>query len=398
MSKVVVIGAGASGIIAALEASKNNSVILVDSNSQVGKKILLTGNGRCNYWNEDISLKNYHSDNNQVLNKILDNKDTVLSNLKKMCIFPRVKNGYYYPYSNQASSIREIFERAIDQSDITFIPNFKVVDVQKIENKFVISSEDEVIKADKVIVATGSKATPRTGSDGFGYEIAESFGHTVNTVSPSLCRLMSDDKCCRDWENVRCEARVSMIVDNETVGMEEGELQLTKNGISGIVTFNLSGIASRNIMLDRRVQASINFLPNISDFFDWFDNLNKAIPNKTLEEMFESLFNYKLMFLILKRANLSKTSKWVELDMEEKLKLASTIENFRINIIDFDYFENAQVCTGGVSLDEINPETMESDRIKGLYFTGEVLDVDGKCGGFNLAFAFITGYIAGKSV
>ena len=146
MSKIVVVGAGASGIIAALKASEKHDVILVDGNDKIGKKILLTGNGRCNYWNEDIDIKNYHTDNKLALDNILSHGKDVLLYLKKLCIFPKVKNGYYYPYSNQASSIREIFARAINSSTVEFIPNFKVINIDKIDNIFVVDNSEIIIR------------------------------------------------------------------------------------------------------------------------------------------------------------------------------------------------------------------------------------------------------------
>ena len=397
MSKIVVVGAGASGIIAALKASEKHDVILVDGNDKIGKKILLTGNGRCNYWNEDIDIKNYHTDNKLALDNILSHGKDVLLYLKKLCIFPKVKNGYYYPYSNQASSIREIFARAINSSTVEFIPNFKVINIDKIDNIFVVSSEDTQIKCDKVIIATGSLAYPKTGSDGLGLVFAESFGHTINPVTPALTKLISRDSLIKHCENVRCDAKLTLLINGQNRIVEEGELQITKEGISGIVTYNISSEASRNLYNNNNVEVSINFLPRISDFYNWFNELNEAIPNKTLEEMFESLFNYKLMYKILDKANLKPENKWEKLTTQEKIALSNAIENYKINIVDTDTFDNAQVATGGVSLDEIKP-TMESEKIKNLYLVGEVLDVDGKCGGFNLAFAFISGYIAGDNI
>lgn len=397
MSKVVVIGAGASGIIAALKASERHDVILVDGNASIGKKILLTGNGRCNYWNEDIDIKNYHTDNKLALDNILCKKNEVLLYLKELCIFPKIKNGYYYPYSNQASSIREIFARAIELSTVEFIPNFKVNNIDKLDNIFIVSSNDTQIKCDKVIIATGSLAYPKTGTDGLGLIFAESFGHTINPVTPALTKLISRDSLVKSCENVRCDARLTLIIDDQNRESEEGELQITKNGISGIVTYNISSEASRALYNNNNVYVSINFLPRINDFYNWFNELNEAIPNKTLEEMFESLFNYKLMYKILDKADLRPENRWKKLTTQEKIALANAIENYKIRIVDTDSFDNAQVATGGVSLDEIKP-TMESEKIKNLYMVGELLDVDGKCGGFNLAFAFISGYIAGENI
>lgn len=401
MSKIAVIGAGASGIIAALNASKNNEVILIDSNDKCGKKILLTGNGRCNYWNSDITLEQYETDDKEVLSKIIteENKSTVLAFLDSLGIYPKIKNGYYYPYSNQATSIREILQKEITKHNIDFVTNFKVANLLKKEDKFIITSIDnEIIKVDKVIIAMGSKSYPKTGSDGSGYEIAKSLGHKINLVTPTLTSLTANEKFLKEWENIRCDAKVTLYVEDRKAKEEQGEIQLTKNGISGICVFNISGLASKNIALGKKVYVTIDFMPHIDNLYNWFDERDRIVGNKTIEEQLESIFNYKLMFVLLKRANISKDKKWSDLSDKDKKALATEITNFKLEITGTESFEKCQVCTGGVSLKEINSDTMESKILDNLYFVGEILDVDGKCGGFNLAFAWITGYIAGRGV
>lgn len=386
---VVVIGAGASGIIAALKASYKNRVILLDSNDKCGKKILITGNGNCNYWNEFIDINKYQTDNKELLNNILKKQKEVFNFLSDIGIYPKIKNGLYYPYSNQASSIREIFQREIYKHNIDFKPNFKVVNIIKQGEKFIIESEFEKIVTDKVIIATGSKAYPKTGSMGFGYEIANKFNIRVNEVLPALTRLKSNEPYLKDWENVRCEVKISLFINDEYKTEEIGELHLTKNGISGICVFNISSLVSKN--LNNKINVVIDFLPNI-DINNIFKN-----NDKTIEEELESLFHYKLMFVLLKKAGISKDKKFISLTNLEKENLISQLKHFNLPITETDGFETCQVCTGGVSLNEIK-ENMECKKIPNLYFVGEVLDVDGKCGGFNLAFAFITGYIAGSDL
>lgn len=402
MSIVAVIGAGASGIIAALKASRNNQVILIDGNDRCGKKILLTGNGRCNYWNSDVSLNNYETDSSEKLKNILseENKAETLEYLDSIGLYPKIKNGYYYPYSNQAASVREILEKEIKKSKIDLKFGVKVKEVTKANDKFTIVLENnEKIHADKVIIATGSKAYPKTGSDGLGYDIAKKFGHKVNSVTPALTQLFAKEKFLKDWENVRCDAKVSLLVDGKIVKEDTGEIQLTANGISGICTFNISGLASKSLLEGKKVEIIINFMPQLEgELYNWLDDRARRMKNKTIEEILESIFNYKLMFVLLKLANISKDKKWSELSENNKKDLCDKIEKFKLNVTGTDSFDKAQVCTGGVPLSEINPVSFESNIIHNLYFVGEVLDVDGKCGGFNLAFAWISGYIAGRGV
>lgn len=393
MCKVVVIGAGASGIIAALKASEKNEVILLDSNDKCGKKILLTGNGRCNYWNSNIDAYNYQTDNYDILKNILNNKEIVLNYLNNLGIYPKIKNELYYPYSNQASSVQKIFTNELEKRKIKIIYNFKVKNIIK-KDKFIISSTDNEIIADKVIIATGSKALSKTGSDGSGYEILTKLGHKVNTVLPSLVPLKIEN--VEAWDGVRCDSKIKLFINDELIKEEIGELQLTDYGVSGICIFNLSSIISKNLYLKNKVNLKINFVPTIDNFYNFLNKRNEEVKNKNISELLESLLPYKVLLVIIKKCNI-KNESWNELSENKKLELCKNIEEFDLKIIDTLSFERSQVCTGGVSLNEIK-DTMESKIVNDLYIVGEVLDVDGICGGFNLAFAFITGFLAGSDI
>lgn len=400
MSTVSVIGAGSSGIVAALKASEKNNVILLDGNDKTCKKILLTGNGRCNYWNSNLTSDMYETDSKDSLSSVLKSySEEVLYYLEKQGLYPKIKNGYYYPYSNQASSVREIFDSKI-KGKIRFISGFKVIDITEKDGKyFLLSSNGEKVVCDKVIIATGSKAYPKTGSDGSGYRFAKEFGHSINNVLPALTGIIAEGKFLKDWEKIRCDAKVSLNVNGKEVKADEGEIQLTNSGISGICTFNISGEAARNLYLNNDVWVHINFMPYIENgFYNWFTKRCDMLKDATIEQALESIFNYKLMFVLLKQAGVSKDALWSDLNEKSKQALSNIVERFPLKVIDVESFEKSQVCTGGVPLAEINAETMESLKKPGVYFCGEILDVDGRCGGYNLAFAFISGYIAGRSV
>lgn len=400
MNKVVVVGGGASGLVAAIQASYNNEVILLESNDKCGKKILMTGNGKCNYWNSNICLDNYNTDNFDNLNSIisLDNQNQVLSFLDSIGIYPKIKNGYYYPYSNQASTVRTLLLNEIKRRNIEVIYNFKVESISKNDKFFVIKSSNNQITCDKVILANGSCSNPKTGSDGSGYDIAKLFGHHTNLVTPSLVPLKGEESYFKDWDGVRCDSVVSLFINKEKIKEESGEIQLTDYGVSGICIFNISGLATKNLKLGKKVEIKINFLPTIDNFYNFFTDRNKNIPNHTIEELLESIIPYKLMFVLLNKANIDRDSYWNNLSEDKKKILADLIENFSLEITDYLSFDRSQVATGGISLNEINPSTMESLIVPNLYLIGELLDVDGKCGGFNLAFAFISGYLAGRSI
>ena len=396
--KVVIIGAGASGIIAALKASENNHVILIDKNDKCGKKLLVTGNGRCNYWHDDIKKEAYHTDNYPVLDNILFFKEEVYTYLLKLGIYPRIKDGYYYPQSNFAYSIREIFVNELKKKNVELKLNFEVRKIAKDNDGFKVISDNEIISCDKVIIATGSKAMPKSGSDGFGYEIAKKFNINVNKVLPALVSLNTSENFLKDWSGVRTDAKVSLFVNDELIKIETGEIQLTDNGVSGICVFNLSGDAIRAFEEGKKVYLNINFAPFTEDFYHFFEERSISINDQNLKELCESLFNYKLSNIFFQKCKINQNAYWKSLTDKEKTLFVKTITEFSIKIDGYGSFDKAQVCTGGISLKEINEKTMECRKVKGLYFIGEALDVDGICGGYNLAFAFISGYIAGKSV
>ena len=299
--KIVVIGAGASGIIASLIASTNNEVTLLDRNDKVGKKILLTGNGRCNYWNSDISIDKYNTDSCEKLTKILECKEKVLTYLTNLGIYSKVKNGYYYPNSNQASSVQEIFSKAVEKN-VNVVYNCKVEDVAVENGHFIIKSNLDDIICDKVIIACGSKSSPKTGTDGSIFNILDKY-HTVNTVLPSLVPLKANANFLKDWNNQRVDGRVSLYIDNNFIKEEIGEIQLTDYGISGIPTFNISGLASKGLSNNKKVEVKINFLPDV-DVKELIESRNNKLLNHTIEELLESVLPYQLVFTLLKISNI----------------------------------------------------------------------------------------------
>lgn len=393
MAKVVVIGAGASGIIASLRLSYENEVVLLEKNDKIAKKILITGNGHCNYWHDNLNINSYETDDRDGLQEILDKANDTLDYLYSLGLYPKVVDGYYYPRSNQAYSVKEIFMQNLLKRKVNIIYNAIVNDILKENGKFKIKYNDEVIEADKVIVACGSKAYPKTGSEGDSYKLLEKLGHSINEVKPALTSLVTSGDFLKEWSGIRVDAKVHLLVNDKEIKSAEGEMQLTDYGVSGICIFNLSSIASR--YSNEKVQIKINFLPEINDFNAWISDRANALPNHTLEQMLESIFSYKLVNIFLHLSHISKNAYYKSLTIKEKESLCNVITSLTLDVLKTGSFDKAQVCLGGVPLKEINPKTMESKIISGLYLCGEEIDVNGECGGYNLAFAFITGYIAG---
>lgn len=402
--KTIIIGAGASGLISAIYASKNNNeVVILEKNDTSAKKILITGNGRCNYYNEDQNINHYHSENNELIKDIItkENTDEIMNFFNKIGIIPKIKDGYYYPYSNQATSIKEALLTEAKIKGVKIITGENVTKINKNNNKFVIETENNTYNADKVILATGSKSYPKTGSDGSGYLLASSFGHKITNIYPSLSQLKGEESYFKNWSGVRADVKVSLLENNKIIKEEKGEIQLTNNGVSGICIFNLSGLASKGLIEGNKEEIVINFMPWLNSFNEasnYLEERNKKLKNRTIEQFLEGFLNYKLIHVILKLSKINKDDFWNELNLEKKKKLIQNLISFTVKITKISSFEESQVCKGGVLLEEINIKTMESKLEKNLYITGELLDVDGDCGGYNLTFAWISGMLAGKNI
>lgn len=404
MIKVVIVGGGASGLVAAIYARKNkNEVFVLEKEEKVGKKILVTGNGRCNYWNEDQDISHYHSKNSELLATMItkENQKEIISFFSRIGILPKIKNGYYYPNSNQASSIRDALLLQAKLVGVQFITNCAVLDIEKKNNQFILTTKDDRITADKVVIATGSYAGVKEEVN--GYAIAQKFHHTIIDVVPALVQLKTEGSFLKAWSGIRCDTSIRLYENNEFVKEESGEIQLTDYGISGICTFNLSHIVARGLKEKKEEHVVIDFLPliktsSIEAFIKWIDERNTFVKNRNLLELFEGILNYKLMMVLLKQSQLNPTKHWAHLNKNEKFVLAKTIKHFHLDIIGTNPYIKAQVCSGGVKLDEIDLDTFESKKEKGLYFIGEILDVDGDCGGYNLSFAWISGMKCGRSL
>ena len=386
---IVVIGGGVSGVISAIYAARRGlNVTILERNNKLLKKLLMTGNGRCNYYNSDQNRLHYHSFNPEYINKIID--DASLDELKnfyrELGIIPRIKEGYYYPYSNQASSVRELLIFELNRLNVKVKCDYLVEDI-KHDDLFIINND---IKADKVIISTGSKAYPKTGSDGMGYDFLKKLNHSITTIAPALVQIKANNKYLKELDGVRSDAHVSLYDKDKLLKEEIGELQFTDYGISGICTFNLSHLLKDGTK-DKSVK--INFIKGIESEID---RLKKTTINKTAVEVFEGAINYKIIRVILKMMGLDPDILWN--DLTEKELFINTLSNFRLDLIGTNGFDRSQVCTGGLSLNDININTMESLKVKNLYIVGEILDLDGDCGGYNLTIAFITGYKAGTNI
>ena len=399
--KIIVVGGGCSGVVAAINAkNKDNEVVILERNNTLLKKLLLTGNGRCNYFNEIYSIDNYHSNNMDLVNDFISDKNITMSKefFDNLGIVPKIKNGYYYPYSNQAVSIKDILVNEVNRLGIKVIYDTYVEDIEK-EDKFIIKTNNEEYICDKLILSTGSFAYPKTGSDGIGYSILEKLGHTIIKPVPALVQLNANSKYLKDWDGVRSDVYLELFEDGEYLTKEEGEIQFTNYGISGICTFNLSHFISRGLEENKKYVVKINFVPFIKTLISpWLYEYANKNKEKDIYELLEGFLNKKLIPIILKESNIKSSKKYDELTKEEKIKLINSLRHFKVEITSTKGFDSSQVCNGGVSLDEININTMESKIVKDLYIIGELLDINGNCGGYNLTECWISGILSGKSI
>lgn len=406
MQDIIVIGGGASGLVAAITAARNGKkVTILEKNSVCGKKILITGNGRCNYFNENQDLSHFRSNDNNLIGNVIteDNLKNVLTFFDSLGIEPKIKNGYYYPYSNQAVSVQNALLIELRNLRIDVQTDCTVYEIKKENDNFLIITNNGNYIASKVVLATGTKAAQKDNLSDIGFKTAEKFG--INTIKqlPALVQLKGNEKYFKEWNGIRVDSRITLFENNRKIAEEVGEVQLTDYGISGICAMNLSGRIARGLNDGKKEHIEINFLDGLNintvqDAIEFIDVRNKTMKNRNICELLEGIINYKLLNVLLKKSKIQINKKLNEITQDEKNRLVNDLISLKIDIIGTNSFDKSQVCSGGISLKEIDLSAMESKKVKGLYFTGELLDVDGDCGGYNLTWAWITGMLAGNNV
>ena len=401
MKHVAVIGGGAAGMMAAItSASEGARVTILEHKERIGKKILSTGNGRCNFTNTYQTPACYRSDNRDFAWNIIQkfNVEKTISFFKELGIYPKDRNGYLYPYSDQAAAILEVLQIEVAKLDICVMTEINVLDIQPVKRGIRITTDKKTITADSVILACGSKATPVTGSDGSGYQLAKLLGHRIVPVLPALVQLRCAEKFYKSISGVRVQGTVEIYADDIFLASDTGEIQLTNYGISGIPVFQVSRYAAKALYKKQSVTAVLNFMPDMNkeEFLLFLQERITLCPYKTLDEFFTGVFPKKLCELWIRLSRLPKEMRVSDLSGEQLEKLVLLIQHLRTHITETNSFEQAQICCGGVDTTEINPDTLESNYVPGIYFAGELLDVDGICGGYNLQWAWSSGFVAGK--
>ena len=406
MTDICIIGGGPAGITAALSAaSRGKKVTIIERNEEPLKKLLLTGSGKCNYSNSDLKSDYYNFGQNHPFSKVIEEYDSEwLENFfmeKGMLTYK--KECLKYPRNERSDTLKNLLLDLISKEGVKTINNKKVVSVQKNDESdnlkeyndsragFVVKFEDgEEIGCEKLIIATGGKAYPSLGSDGAGYRLARELGHSVSFTYPVLTRLLTDDKDIRDLSGIRFKARVSAEAEGKIVCVEDGDLQFAENALSGICIFNLSRFVSKPVEENKECFVIVDFLPEMSE-----GEITEYLKKTTSDDanFLVNTFGEKTAAFIEKRVGKKMNEAGAGSDKKEEIT-AFVIKNARIRITGHDSFNFAQVTKGGVNIDEVD-ENLSSKICPGLFFAGEVLDVDGKCGGYNLHWAFASGYKAG---
>ncbi|MBO5859499.1 MAG: NAD(P)/FAD-dependent oxidoreductase [Clostridia bacterium] len=397
-----VVGGCAAGMTAAINAKRLNpelNIVIIEKLPRIGKKILATGNGRCNMTNLSAVASDYK--NADFVEKVFEKypPEKVVDFFESTGLLTYADSeSRVYPRSNMAASVLDSLRFEIEGLGIDVICDMPVSEITKKNGGFEINRE---ILCEKLIIATGGKSSPSQGSDGSGYSLAKQLGHSVTKLYPSLVPLTVKENV-KPLKGVRARNVELTLKTDREIKKTKGELLFTDGGISGIAAMELAAAAEE--LLERVKQktfTSIDFLPdmNLTQLIDYMLKLKDIKGYCSIDMLFSGILPKSLGIEICKACSLYKQEKKIaRLNRREIINLAEKAKSFELEITGTKGFANAQVTSGGVSIEEINPETMESVICKGLYFAGEIIDVDAPCGGYNLQWAFASGLLAGENI
>ena len=403
--QIIVVGGGAAGMLAAVSARRLGAdVTILEKNPRVGKKILATGNGRCNYTNVNTNVSCYYGNNPKFTHSALSSftiEDTI-SFFNELGIEHKVEDlGKVFPMSDQASSILDVLLYELNNIGVNIICDANVKKIFKRGNEFIIRVEGggEYL-TDKVILTAGGKAMPSSGSDGGGFELAKKLGHTITDIYPALVQIMLEGQYFKRIDGVKFVGTAEIIHKNKSVVKDRGDILFTNYGVSGPPILQISRKAGELLNQGKEAYVKLDILDNMT--VDEVRTLiNKRFgynPGKSVEFSFVGLINKRLIPVVLAEAGIENIKRPVSsVSAKELENIARVLKDWRFKIRGTKSWTSAQVTAGGVATDEIDPKTMESKIVKGLYFAGEIMDIDGQCGGFNLQWAWSSGFIAGKS-
>ncbi len=403
--QVLILGAGASGLMASLLLKDFGiDVALIEGGDRVGKKLLSTGNGRCNISNKNILKERYHSSNPEFFNAALARftpEDTVGFFYSLGLPIITLEEGKMYPRSLQASSVLDLFRLSLEEKSIPLYTNCKVNKVEKSKGGFTLYAGDESFSCKTLLLSTGGKAAPATGSDGSGYSLIRALGHSIISPIPSLVQLKLDYPNIKALSGIKFDGIVSAICDHEVIRKEMGEILFTDYGISGPPVLQLSGEISKCLHRNKApyIEVDMFYDKSVDTLKEFLEGHFSLFGHRSVIDSLIGIINKKLIPTLLKEAGITNLHKPCgDLSWREKERLYSLLKAWSFKVADTNSFSNAQVTAGGVDTREVNEETLESLIVPNLYFAGEVLDVDGDCGGFNLQWCWSSAYAAAKAI
>ena len=388
MKKVVIIGGGASGMMAAIQAARTGAAVtLLEHNEKPGKKILATGNGRCNLTNLVQEPSRYRSSQPDFLWKIITQyplEDT-LAFFSELGIYTKDRNGWVYPYSDQAAGVAQVLELEARHQKVKIKTTEEVTDILREDGQYLVKTATWQYPCDSVIISCGSSASNVEGSSTTGYELAEKLGHTVVKPLPSLCGIRGKDNYYAKWAGSRMDGRITLEIDGKTVGEEQGEILFTEYGISGIGVFQLSRYAVRGTDEGKIATYHLDLMPQLTkeELVKLLLDRQQAGSYKNPQELLIGLLPRKMIDVLVKKTY-------------EPEKIAERLKDWQVPVKGAYALQQAQISSGGVDPRELT-EQLESRLHPGIYFTGEVIDVDGPCGGYNLQWAWSSGAVAGRA-
>ncbi len=411
---MIIIGAGAAGLMAAYSSCIGNKgsadsqrILLLERKDVVGKKITATGNGKCNYTNSVQNKECYRSSEPDKAFRIIKSYDHehIIKMFQCLGVLPRERNGYFYPYGEQAKSIRDVLKNAVVNKGAVIRTEKYVTDISKSNDKYTVTCADQTkYTAKKIIIAAGGCAAPVFGTDGSIFCILKKLGLKIINPRPALCGLKIDYRYLKNIDGVRLKCKCSLYSKNikNIIYSEEGEIIFSKNGISGIPVMNLSRFAVNEMDKNIKCGLILDLFPEMDELqLEGILALTATANGGPVSTALSAVVNDKLLKILIRESGMDTEEHADRFDKVKRKevfgKLAKLLKNFTVSITGDTGFENAQTTQGGVDLNEINEETMECKKIPGMYLAGEVLDVDGMCGGYNLQWAWSTGFISGRN-
>ncbi len=405
--QVIILGGGASGLMASILCKDFGlDAALIEGNDRVGKKILTTGNGRCNITNKYIEkpFNRYHSSNLEFFHTVLNNFDvnsTIDFFYSLGLPLAQLEEGKMYPLSLQASSVLDIFRMSLEDREIPIYLNSKIIEIKHSNNEFSLKdSKGELYKCKKLILACGGKSAPSTGSDGSGFKLAKSLGHNILGPVPSLVQLKLDYPHLKALSGIKFNGTAEILVNGDVKRQEYGEILFTDYGISGPPILQLSRVAAYGINHKEDVSLNLDMMYTMSleEVENFLEGRWAMFSYRSVYDSFIGVINKKLIPTLLKEAGIMNIHKpCSDLTWSEKKSIYNLLKCWKFKVTDTNNFNNSQVTAGGINTKEVWEETLESKIIKDLYFCGEILDVDGDCGGYNLQWAWSSAYAAAKA-